>query len=342
MTRFRSQTVLLCVHEYANFSSIIKESLEGLGFHVIQIDTKQEKFHYNSFLQRVTNFIKKTFLQDTTYKLKLKQKILEDKILKQLDKIDTINYSLLIRADILSLTVIKNIREKTDLMCGYQWDGLARFPTIYKYIPLFDRFFVFDPTDLLTKNTSPITNFYFNQLTTVSNNNTPRKAIFIGSYFENRNNTLKQITEALKSSNIESNIQIFTDKPKEIERVHQLGFTPIEKVQSYRETCKNVLLSASILIDVNISEHNGLSFRIFEALGYGKKIITTNTNIIHYDFYNPNNIYIWHQSNIQKLEKFISSPYQQVNDDLKQKYSFSNWIAYVFDNQPYTTIHLPE
>ena len=37
----------------------------------------------------------------------------------------------------------------------------------------------------------------------------------------------------------------------------------------------------------------GLTIRVLEALGAKKKLITTNEDIVNYDFYNEENIYVY-------------------------------------------------
>ncbi|KES13538.1 hypothetical protein SASC598P14_010430, partial [Snodgrassella alvi SCGC AB-598-P14] len=79
-------------------------------------------------------------------------------------------------------------------------------------------------------------------------------------------------------------------------------------------------------VDFVIADHNGLGFRHFEALYYKKKIITTNKHIQYYDFYHPNNIFIWDDKNLGEINNFLMKPYSPINPDIVAKYSFKNWI----------------
>lgn len=335
---FQGKKIILCVHEYADFASIIKDGLEKLGLTVIQLDTKQQKFQYKNFNQRLTNFLRKTFLCDKTYKEKLKKQAVEQRLLDEIQQYDAIDYSLLIRADILPKSVLTLIRKKCTMMTGYQWDGLNRFPSIYEYIPLFDRFFVFDPKDLTTPNTLPTTNFYFNHATPFSTE-VYRRATFIGSYFKSRDKTLLEIHNTLQKLGVSTDISIYTESEDEIKKVKKLGFQHNNHVLSYEDNLKK-MISSEILIDVHINEHEGLSFRIFESIGYDKKIITTNSSVKKYDFYNEQNIFVWDNNNTDKLEQFLNGAYEPVSAKLKEKYSFNNWICYVLDQHNYEAIDL--
>ena len=49
---------------------------------------------------------------------------------------------------------------------------------------------------------------------------------------------------------------------------------------------------SSIILDKVYPNQQGLTMRTLESIGAGKKLITTNKSIQHYDFYNTNNIAI--------------------------------------------------
>src|SRR5690606_15206362 len=78
------------------------------------------------------------------------------------------DYALVFRSDLISPEALSILRNKADTLVAYQWDGLKRFPEVFKRIPLFDRFFVFDKYDYEAykssyENISLTTNFYFDQ-----------------------------------------------------------------------------------------------------------------------------------------------------------------------------------
>lgn len=338
---FKGKTIILAIHEYADFSTTTRKGLEHLGFKVIELDTHQPPFKYRNTGERLYNFIRKTFLRDRNYKQQLKQKAIEEQLLQQLESHPHVDYALLIRADILPEPVIDTIRKKTDLVAAYQWDGLDRFPIIYDYIPRFDRFFVFDVKDLSIGGTLPITNFYFNHFKIENKSKTENQAFFIGSYFEPRNQILKDISQRLLDMQVKTDISIFSEHEHEIEKIQNLGFCHLDTTISYEDNLRKTI-SSEILIDVHINAHKGLSFRIFEALGYDKKIITTNSIVKLYDFYDENNIFVWENNNMGNLEYFLNAPYKKVAKEIKEKYAFENWIHYVLDDEEYYPINLPK
>ncbi|WGU68164.1 hypothetical protein QIU19_12855 [Capnocytophaga canimorsus] len=89
--------------------------------------------------------------------------------------------------------------------------------------------------------------------------------------------------------------------------------------------------------------HNGLSFRVFEAIKYKKKLITNNSHIKKYDFFNKNNILVIEKdSDYELIPSFLELPYLDLPQVVCEKYAFTNWIKYVLDIRTYQPIELPK
>lgn len=338
---FPQKSILLVVPEHVGFPSIIKKNLEYIGFEVLLFTTTSaDKFRYKSVSQRIHNFWRKTFLRDRNFKRKLIIEHTENDLLNKLHGIRIVDYALFIRMDLFPLEFVKLAKTKCTKLVGYQWDGLDRYAEIKQYIPLIDRFFVFDSKDLGVNSTLPTTNFYFDCLKPtppVSKN----AVYYIGSYFEERIDMIGDLNTKLATLNTNRNIKIASNRKRIIQLISSKGLTPMSDIETYEENLKNVF-NANILIDIQNPVHKGLSFRIFEGIGYEKKVITTNPDIIHYDFYHPNNFLVWNGQSTQELASFIKLPYHVLEDNIKRKYSFTNWIAYMLDMPiDYIPISLP-
>ena len=108
----------------------------------------------------------------------------------------------------------------------------------------------------------------------------------------------------------------------------QTEFIIIEKEKdliTYDSYIEKVLKSKCIL-DYGNFESCGLSLRPLEALFLKKKLITNNKDIINYDFYNNNNIFVLGLDNIAKLNDFINSEYIEIDQKIVDYYDFDNWL----------------
>lgn len=65
-----------------------------------------------------------------------------------------------------------------------------------------------------------------------------------------------------------------------------------------------------------------------EALFYNKKLITNNTDIRRYDFYNPKNIFIFGEDSLEGIKEFVESPITEVPEQIRQRYDINTWIEH--------------
>lgn len=73
--------------------------------------------------------------------------------------------------------------------------------------------------------------------------------------------------------------------------------------------------------------------RTVEMLGLGKKLITTNADIRNYDFYNPQNILVIDRDNPVIDEDFIRSPYEQIDENIRKRYSLEGFVRELIDDK---------
>ena len=90
------------------------------------------------------------------------------------------------------------------------------------------------------------------------------------------------------------------------------------------------LCRAKTTLDVPYSPQQGLTTRSFEALGCKTKIITTNKNIVKYDFYNEANICIVDYDSPFVDINWIQKPYKEYSASILQKYTLEKWLEDIF------------
>ena len=302
------------------------------------------------------------------FQIKYRKKILGDKEaklhvisannLKQIEQhkqtiIQTIQqnnaeHALFIRGDIYDEDILQLIRSKTrGKMINYQWDGLDRFGEIFNKLHCFDINYVFDPADVGEHNgltTLPATNFWFDRMPEIGE--IQSDVYFTGIHWPglNRSDALVRFAQYAQAKGLKTNFAIY--------HIHDGGVAehptlyphpsihPIRHSKDFRDNLLDAMHSR-ILLDFKNPDHKGMSFRPFEALGYRKKLITTNPETAKYDFYHPSNIFIWDGKTLDGLDQFIATPYQEIDPAIREKYSFGNWIHYVLNLEPHQKITLP-
>ena len=340
MLIFHNKKIILAITPDVNLYSCIEENLKHLGFTVYLISPIKD-FKYKNLKDRLINFYRRKILNDKEYKRILNRKFHFDNISKKISNLPNVDYSLTIRVDLFEAVLIEKITKLSLKNYAYQWDGLSRFKEAIKLIPLFNKFYVFDKKDLNQDNkTYPTTNFYIDCYDYLFQTKTIEyDAYYIGSY-DNRIDKLISICEILYKKGFKLNIILCCSPKKHLKKYPYIKF--IGKRLTYFENLKMVANSRFIIDTHHDSLHSGLSFRTFEALGYNKKLITTNPIIKNYDFYNTNNIFYVNEHNDYNLiDDFLNSNYKEINPLIKQKYSFTNWIKYILEIKENIPINIP-
>ncbi len=91
-----------------------------------------------------------------------------------------------------------------------------------------------------------------------------------------------------------------------------------------------LISKSKCILDYNQEGQVGLTLRPMEALFFSKKLITNNSDIKNYDFYNPKNIFILGENRMEEVNKFINTPNEKIDEDIIKNYDFDSWVDRFF------------
>lgn len=339
---FEGKHIILAMPQRYDIYLLMIKNLEALGFKVTDVSFQDEYFTYKNLKEKINNFYRKTILKDRGYKTTLKfrhqKATIEDRLQEISSKAD---FALMIRPDLYPERIIQLIKEKSEFLIGYQWDGLNRFPKVKEQIPLFDRFFVFDPDDTSYPNVQGITNFWLDFGQGKAEVVPTTDLFFLGIYVENRMDYIFDFVNKITALPIKSKIEIYTDSEKSL-RSKNPAIRFVHAKRTYEELLLENL-DSRILVDFVSTDHTGLSFRLFEALGSERKLITNNKEIEKYDAYMPENVLIYNtETSAESIYRFIAAPQKEIPGWIKEKYSFRNWMMNVTGHPDAIPIKLPD
>lgn len=286
------------------------------------IDASKFKYKYKSVFNKLSNSINKLFFNKN-----IKTIALEQHILQELKKLGHQNTILFIRPDRISKKAHLEIKKLTNRYISYIYDSCRRFPIDHLLDGVFDEIFSFDMIDVEKHKFTFISNYIYMDKREIKAGNEINNTIFIVISIDERFDFLNKLANYLTDHHIDFKfIAVGKKKPENInENIIFSNKTLLP------EELQNDLENSKIFLDLIRKDHNGLSFRIFEALAMQRKIITTNKSISQYDFYNPNNILILDEnSSINVPSDFLNTPYEPLNDDIYYKYTIENWAKTVF------------
>ena len=309
---------ILVIAPYAfEYTSHIHKALQqhdNVEANIVYLDFPA--FQYKGMLHKVQNFFSKLILGKN-----LKKTFVSDRIKKTLKQLGTQDEIFIIRPDVLSDADLQFIKNNTEKFIAYYYDSTRRFPRKVDIIPLFDKVYSYDRLDVEKYDLSFLTNYIFEE----SDHAEFDYQFFNISTNDYRFPLIENLAKYLKENGWTYTIQVYNGSDMPAEHVE------IITTQKSIEEVSKLIQKAKIIVEIQRTEQVGLSFRIFEALGHRKKLITTNKDIVNYDFYHPQNILVVDENHIEIPETFVNSPYVEIEEDILSKYKIENWVQPIFE-----------
>jgi hypothetical protein len=278
------------------------------------------QYKYKSKADRLGNFFSKLFM-NINIKEVYCRKIMEKRLAILKEKYDVI---FVIRPDLLTNKELAILKSKTPNLIAYYWDTINFYPRKKEIIHLFDKVYSFDIQDCKNYGFERLTNFYYYEPAPEAID----KTVFCISQFDRkRYHFLNQIGKFLDENNI--TYRFLTKQSKK--KLRSPHIEHLKEVIPYADMLK-LLNHSEIILDIAKPYQNGLSFRIFEALGMNKKVITNNRSVMEYDFYNINNILVIDFDNLVIPKSFFGSPFHPIDAAIKQQYHLKSFVRTVVSN----------
>lgn len=114
-------------------------------------------------------------------------------------------------------------------------------------------------------------------------------------------------------------------------KIGNLGQYISSKGVNYNQMME-ILQESKCLVDIQHPKQEGLTTRAFEALATRTKMITTNANIMGYDFYDPQNIAVVSRDNPVVDVLWLKDSYKEVESCVLKKYALSTFISDILNN----------
>jgi len=324
--------ILLIAPPFRKYPYFIKEAIEkNLNYHVHFI----AECHYT----RTFNILKHLSTRLLRYKVNKELKYELGEIFKDTTKKFDILF--VIRGEQISNFTLDYIKQYNPGIKSifYNWDSFLENPNSLNIFSSFDRVYSFDPKDCHTYSGvlyKPL--FYIKDQLKEEQKQVKKNIdiLFLGIDHGNRFEVIYRMNIYCKQNNLIFKSFLITSpisywrkklfKRKRYRNARKENFVfeliPFDKYNQY-------LSSTRAVLDVQNELQDGLTMRTFETLGAGKKLITTNVNILNEPFYNESNIQVLNPDDIHLSTSFLNNDFKQ--DLLLEKHEINNWIKEFFD-----------
>ena len=321
--------VLLIMPKYFDYPEVISDGLRRLGF---DVDFVNDRPSTNSFIKAAIR-IKKEVINPYI-------KSYFDKVLVKVRK-NKYDYVLLILGQSLSFSekMISQLKEsqKNAIFILYQWDSMSNIEKTVEYYKYFDKRYSFDRKDAERKdelNFLPL--FYspkYETIGKIKNNEFKYDFSFVGTAHPKKYKFVKEMTSQLRDKYKSQFIYYFL--PSRIvyvyRKIHDMEFKNARYSEFHFEPISgkrmdHLIINSKCILDSAQDNQDGLPIRVIESLGAKKKLITTNKDIINYDFYDSRNIYIYDGKGFNFDSPFFKTDYKEVDEKVYRKYSLNSWL----------------
>jgi len=301
---------------------IVEELKSFKNVEVNHINFDKLRYKYPTIWHKILNFFLKNI-----FNINLKRKHLNKVILDQIKNLGHQDKILVIKAEFLSIKTIKKLKKNTSQLIAFYNDNIQRCPRIKVVYPYFDINYSFERKDVLKYNFNFITNYiYHKHLKQKPDLNTKTEfEVFNISSLGKRNTSLEKIALALDM--IKANYRIILVGKKEYIPKGNIIYQS-EKIDI--EGVNDNISKSRTLLDVHREGQSGLTFRVMDSLAFHKKLITTNPDIVNYDFYNPNNILVVNTEKVEISKAFFETTYESIPQKIYDRYTINNWVKTVF------------
>ena len=328
--KLNNKKILFFSVQTFNLEREIIKKLVDSGAEVIYYDERPSN---NNFVKGIIR-LKRSIYQhriDTYYK----------KILAQTNN-DAYHYLFVNRGEVVPEFFLKAFK-KSHPDCEfifYTWDSFKNQSHPTKILKYFDRKFTFDPDDAINFNLNFRPLFYldsYNEIKKISDNKIKYDLLFLGTAHSDRYRITNIVVNWCNENKLTSFYYYFIhgrlvyfykkifDKTFQLFDYRKLSFESLTTSQILE-----LYKSSNVILDINHPGQKGLTMRTFEAIGAGKKIITTNSEIKRYSFYNKKNIYLIDRNDIVLDKNFFGSSYESINNELYEKLSIEGWLYCLF------------
>ena len=261
------------------------------------------------------------------------------KILKETGR-RNYDFFLLIKGETVPLFFLKKFKQDhpSAKMIYYSYDAVQEYPKFLKLYSYFDQNFTFEPKDAHQYNLHFRPLFFLNDYQqTTEDLSIKNDVVFIGSAHTDRYLIGEKVKEICATKNLKTYFyyyaqskaafllkKVFDQNLKKFD-LKKLSFKKLK----HSEIAEIYSQSRSVL-DINKPFQDGLTMRTFETLASDKKLLTTNSDINNYPFYDAENIMILNRNQIEIDAEFFKSDFKKIDPTTLEMMTLDSWISCLF------------
>lgn len=315
--KLSDKKIIFICPKFIGYDEVIKKEIENLGGSVLMFNDRPYNGVYDFFKKININIVK--VYQSITWYFRLR-------------KLNLASYNTLfvIRGEHVPVIVLDKFKKAGLDMIMYQWDSVENCNYLYQK-DYFKKIYTFDGGDAKLYGFDYFPLFYRREYEKLELRNSKKKtALFVGTYQDERYESVIELKERLDKIAIKTIIKIKIPFYHFI-KLKLIGIELEKKYLVFENISFNEMLKlysdADIIIDAANEKQKGLTMRTFEALGANKLLLTNNLSILEEPFYDSKKIKFFYQEFLEGI--FIEDGTLNV---VKQN-RIDNWILKLLNKE---------
>lgn len=321
--------ILFIAPEFFYFADAIKAEMERQGYNVIAYSDRPSN---NKFIKSLIRINRRLAAPTTNAYL--------TKILKSVSSLKLSKVIVILGQSFTPKMIqrMKDAHPEAEFVY-YIWDPVEHHPYSPKLFDLFDRAYTFEKKDLARyQKLQFINNFFIEDYRELSHQRVPQKYkySYVGTAYPTKVDGLTKLREHLPD-HLENSFLYLYLPSKNLRRVlscknkgYSKGLTTIgvHYESLPKEEVLKIFSETEIILDFPREAQEGLTMRTLDCQAARKKLITTNPDIVNYDFYNPQNIYYFDGEHIDLDNVFFKEKdFVPVPEEILEKYSIRSFVS---------------
>ena len=219
----------------------------------------------------------------------------------------------------------------------YQWDSVANFPYIDTVEKHFDRCYSFDRDDVASHARWKFMPLFYSRKYEEIGRKRPAHykydVLFVGTAHPKKYRFVSEMSKKLNPVFPKQFIYFFF--PSRLVYVYRKLRNPEFKHAKYSEfhftsikgaELDRLFAESKCILDSPQDGQLGLTMRVLETLGAKRKIITTNKDVVNYDFYDERNVYVY-DGVFDFDSPFFKEDFADIDEAIYRKYSLNSWLT---------------
>jgi len=244
------------------------------------------------------------------------------------------DYIFVVNGQTLSKKMLQFLRSNfpTSKTILYMWDSIKNRRSVVGNLNLFDETYTFDPQGYRDYGMKMRPLFFSKGFENPICQDHEYDLSFVGTAHCDRYSVIKKLSKNLNPS-LSTFWYLFLQAPWVFygyrlvkvsmrgAQLNEFNFKPLDKTK-----VESIFSTSKAILDIEHPKQTGLTMRTFEAMGAQKKLVTTNSLISNYDFFNVDNVCILDRTNPIVPQEFFEKPFRPLPKNVYQRYTIEGWL----------------